>query len=124
MTPPNVKTITTVELVERFVSIAVDQDKALFDENNTKFNRLYRQMDDVTNELKSRPNDQRSVLLALYNHPNVQVRLKAVLATLDMSCELAREALRKTANSPQFPDQAAGALAALWRLDGKPPART
>jgi len=104
MTPPSLKAMATAELVERFVSIAVDQDKAIFDEDNAKFNRLYGQMDDVTRQLKSRPKDQRSRLISLYTHPNVQVRLKAAVATLDISCEAARVVLQKIANSPQFPD--------------------
>jgi ABC-type uncharacterized transport system ATPase subunit len=46
--------MTVPELVERFVAIAVDQDRALFDDEIAKFNRLYDQMEEVRNELKSR----------------------------------------------------------------------
>ena len=54
MTRFNVKTMTSrCELVERFVAIALDQDKALFNDEITKFNKLYGQMDAIGNELKS-----------------------------------------------------------------------
>jgi hypothetical protein len=53
MTRFNVKTMTVNELVERFVTIALDQDKALFNDEIAKFNKLYGQMDTVRNELKA-----------------------------------------------------------------------
>ena len=40
MTGFNVKTITVNELVEQFVAIAVDQEKAIFDGDTAKFNQL------------------------------------------------------------------------------------
>ncbi len=42
-----------------------------------EINRLYWKIASVGNELKSRPGDQRAALLPLYNHKNMQVRLKA-----------------------------------------------
>jgi Domain of unknown function (DUF2019) len=122
MTRLNVKTMTTDELVERFIAIALDQDKALFNDETAKFNKLYAQMDVVRNELKSRPRDQRSALLPLYTHPNIQVRLKAALTTMEIAPEAAREVFQKIADSCHYP-QAADALAAIWRLDGRPLAR-
>lgn len=119
MTQCNVKTMTVKELVERFIAIAVGQDKAIFDEDNGKFNRLYDQMEKVRSELKSRPGDQRSALLPLYDHPNIQVRLKAASTTMDVAPEAARQVFQKIYDSRRYP-QAADALAALWRLDGKP----
>ncbi|MGB6536802.1 MAG: DUF2019 domain-containing protein [Xanthobacteraceae bacterium] len=119
MTRFNVKTMTVNELVERFVTIALDQDRALFNDEIAAFNKLYGQMDAVRNELKSRPGDQRSALLPLYTHPNIQVRLKAALSTMEFAPEAAREVLRTIADSRHYP-QAADALAAIWRLDGKP----
>jgi hypothetical protein len=111
--------MTVNELVERFIDIALDQDKALFNFEIAKFNKLYRQMDTVRNELKSRPGDQRSALLPLYAHPNIQVRLKAALTTMEVAPEAARKVLLKIVDSRRYP-QAADALAAIWRLDGRP----
>jgi hypothetical protein len=119
MTLSNVKKMTMDELVERFVAIAVAQDEAIFNDDNPKYNRLYRQMDDVRNELKSRPGDQRSALIPLYEHPNIQVRLKAALTTMEIDPVSAKRALQKIAKSRRYP-QAADALAAVLRLDGKP----
>jgi hypothetical protein len=82
--------LTGNELVERFASIALDQDKAIFNEDNRSYNRLFDQMEQVIDELKVRPGDQRSALLALYNNPNIQVRLKAALATMEVAPRAAR----------------------------------
>jgi cytochrome c oxidase assembly protein Cox11 len=120
MTRFNVKMMTVNELVERFVAIAVDQDKAIFNEDTAKFNRLYDKMEEVRNELKSRPGDQRSALLPLYTHTNIQVRLRAALTTMEVVPEAAREVFQKIANSRLYPQAAADALAAIWRLDGRP----
>lgn len=119
MTRFNVKTMTVNELVGRFVAIALDQDQALSNDEIATFNKLYSQMDTVRNELKSRPGDQRSALLPLYTHPNVQVRLKAALSTMEVAPEAAREVFQKIADTRRYP-QAADALAAIWRLDGWP----
>jgi hypothetical protein len=69
--------MTTNDLVERFAQIGVAQDRALLGGEITKFNRLFDQMSDVANELKSREGDQRRALMVLYYYPNIQVRLKA-----------------------------------------------
>ncbi len=84
------QSLTGNELVERFASIALDQDKAIFNEDNRSYNRLFDQMEQVIDELKVRPGDQRSALLALYNNPNIQVRLKAALATMEVAPRAAR----------------------------------
>lgn len=118
MTRVKVGTMTVNELVERFVAIALDQDKALFNDEIEKCNALYGEMDDVRNELKNRPGDQRSALLPLYTHSNIQVRLKAALTTMEVTPAAARAVFQKIADSRQYP-QAADALAAIWRLDGK-----
>lgn len=119
MTRLNVKAMAVSELVDCFVAIALDQDKALFNDQISKFNKLFDRMKDVTDELKSRPGDQRSALLPLYGHPNIQVRLKAASTTIDVAPEAARQVFQKIYDSRRYP-QAADALAALWRLDGKP----
>ena len=115
----NVKTMSVNELVERFVAIALDQDRALFNDEIAKCNKLYDQMDKVRNELKNRPGDRRSELLPLYSHPNIQVRLKAALTTIEIAPEAARKVFQKIADSRRYP-QATDALAAIWRLDGRP----
>ena len=116
MKQPNLDKTSVDQLVERFVQICVAQDNALLGNELGKFNQLFAQMRAVTDELKRRPGDQRSALLALYQHPNPQVRLKAVKATLAVAPETARAALQAIADSKQYP-QAGEAGMSLWNLD-------
>jgi hypothetical protein len=82
--------MTTVELVDRFAIICVKQDQALFENEIAEFNRLYDQMAEIRDELKARHGDQRSALLALFDHQNLQVRLQAAKATLAVAPVAAR----------------------------------
>lgn len=95
--------MTTDQLVDRFMEIALNQDDALLAENYTEVNSLYDQLKEVEEELKSRPGDQRTALLRLYEHPNAQVRVKAIKATLAAAPELARRALEELAASREYP---------------------
>jgi hypothetical protein len=112
----NIKDMPVPELVDRFAEIALQQDKALFADDIKKFNLLYRQMDDVRNELQARSGDQRRALLKLFDHPNLQVRLKAAVTTLVVAPDAAREELRNISNSRRQP-QAADAGMLLRGLD-------
>jgi len=108
--------LTVAELVDRFAAICVEQNKALFEDNIAKFNRLYDQMAKVRDELKVRPGDQRSALLALFDHSDIQVRLQAARATLAVALEESRRMIETIAASPQQP-QAGDAGMTLWNLD-------
>jgi len=77
-------------------------------------------MEEVGKELKSRPGDQSQALLPLYAHANTQVRLRAELATLENESGAARKVLEVIANSRRYPEAAADALAAIWKLGGRP----
>jgi enoyl reductase-like protein len=114
--PDKLQDMTVEQLVERFVAIALDQDKALFRREHAKFNRLFDQMEAVESELKARDGDQRRVLLNLYNHPNTQVRVKAVKATLAVAPEAALRRLKEIAESRQYP-QAGEAGMSLFNLE-------
>src|SRR3954468_3623552 len=91
------------DLVERFAEIVVAQDRALLGRETTKFNRLFRQMMDVANELKSREGDQRRLLLQLFDFPNMQVRLQAAKLTLAVAPVEARRLLQIIADSNWMP---------------------
>jgi Domain of unknown function (DUF2019) len=95
--------MTVEQLVERFTAITLDQDQALLTHQYAKFNRLFDEMRAVANELKARQGDQRRALLPLYDHPNAQVRLKAVKATLAVAPEAARRMLSVIAESREYP---------------------
>jgi hypothetical protein len=110
------------ELVKRFVAYALDQEKALLRNDVAQSNLLFRKMETLESELKSRAGDQRHKLLVLLSHDNVQVRLKAAEATLALAPELARRVLEAISNSGAFPQagHAGMALDALERGIFKP----
>src|SRR6266851_2831876 len=99
--------MTVEQLVDRFTAIALEQDRAVRIDDNTKFKRLFWQMEAVEEELKGREGDQRRALLRLYHHPRAQVRMKAAIATL---------ALESISDSHDFP-QAGDAGMTLVMLD-------
>lgn len=107
--------MTEEQLVDRFADIALAQDEALLDDENAKYNRLYDKMEDVRQELKLRPGDQRRAILPLLQHENAQVRLKAALTTLAIAPEAARHALQIISDRHEYPQaiDARGMLRAL-----------
>jgi len=104
------------DLVDRFAKIVVAQDQALLAGELSKFNRLFRQMMDVANELKGREGDQRRLLLQLFEFPNMQVRLQAAKLTLAVAPVEARHLLQTIADSNWMP-QAGDAGMSLSNLD-------
>jgi hypothetical protein len=116
MKKPNLREMSVDQLVERFTAIALDQDKALLRNEYAKFNRLFERMEEVEGELRARGGDERRALLRLYDHPNAQVRLKAVKATLAVAPERARRMLEVIAESGEFP-QAGEAGMSLVNLE-------
>ena len=107
---------TVDELVETFVSLCIAQDRELLRGDVPAINRLFDQIEAVKQELKSRPGDQRSALVPLYQHDNMQVRLKAAKATLAVAPGAARKALMEIQASGWQP-QAGDAGMSLWNLD-------
>jgi predicted restriction endonuclease len=116
MTSVDLRRMTVNQLVERFTEIALAQDEALLMDEIAKFNRLFDQMEAVKAELKGRDGDQRRMLLRLYNHRNIQVRLKAAKATLAVAPEAARRVIQQIADSREYP-QAGDAGMTLVNLD-------
>lgn len=112
----NLNGLSIEQLLERFTAIALRQHDAIEADDNAKYARLYRQMDAVENELKSRNNDERRVLLCLLDHPSAQVRLMAAISTLAVAPRAARAALRKISDRNEYP-QAADARGMLRDLD-------
>jgi len=110
------KAMSIDQLVERFVAIAVEEDDAHLAWQVALLNRLFWQLAAVQEELKSRDGDQRRVLVALYDHPNMQVRLKAAKATLAIAPQEARAVLQKLAELKNY-SQALDAGMSLWNLD-------
>lgn len=107
---------TTSDLVRLFAEICVVQDEASLGGEIAKFNRLFKRMMEVSNELKSRDGDQRSELIALFSHPNMQVRVQAAKLTLAVAPVEARAQLQAIADSQWFP-QAGDAGMSLLNLE-------
>lgn len=112
----DLQTMTVVELVERFTALGVGQFEAELSSNIPKNNRLLLQMRDVTEELKRRPGDQRSALLPLFDHTNIQVRLMAARLTIAIAPAAARQVLQDIIESRRQP-QALDAGMALRNID-------
>lgn len=111
-----IEEMSAAELVDRFTEICLEQDQALLYSGTSRFNRIYREMVAVRDELKSRPGDQREALLALYEHENAQVRLQAARASFAVAPEAARGLIENIANSRKFP-QAGDAGMTLVNLE-------
>lgn len=99
--------MTTEQLVQLFADLAVQQDAALLYRAQREVNRIFWKLEEIKSELGARPGDQRSALLQLYDHKNMQVRVKAAKATLAIAPEAARaqlEAIRASGWQPQALD--------------------
>ena len=108
--------MSVTELVERFAALSVAQYQAEIQGDIARQNKFIKQGWAVVDELKSRSGDQRSALLPLYDHPNVQVRLNAARLTLAVAPSVAREIIQAIADSRQYP-QAGDAGMCLWALE-------
>jgi cytochrome c oxidase assembly protein Cox11 len=108
--------MTTEQLVKLFADLAVQQDAALLYRAQREVNRIFWKLEEIKDELKSRPGDQRSALLQLYDHKNMQVRLKAAKATLAVAPQAARTQLEEIGSSGWQP-QALDAGMSLGELD-------
>lgn len=110
------KAMTVDQLVDRFAEIGVAQDQALLYDEHKKFNRLFSDMNEVDQELRRRGLETRLALTRLYDHPNMQVRLKAAKRTLGVAPEAARKIIQAIYDSKWYP-QAGEAGMTLWNLD-------
>lgn len=104
------------ELVDRFVSIALAQDRAMLIGSNTEFNRLYKQMEQISERLKTFEGDARRFLVQLHNHPNAQVRLTSAIETLALEPIDSRRVLQSISDRNEYP-QAANARGMMLALD-------
>jgi uncharacterized protein DUF2019 len=116
MNPLALKDLSLDQLLQRFVDLALDQDRALLEGDIPSLNALGEALHAMSIEMKSREGDQRRALLRLYDHPNIEVRLTAAKATLAVAPEMARRAIQAIAESGEYP-QAAYARMALSSLD-------
>lgn len=111
--------MTIPQLVESFAAAALAQDRAELVGETKEFPRLMQIIAALQQELKSREGDQRHALLALYDHPNAEVRLQAAMATLVAAPAEARKLLRTIWESNRFPQAADAGMTLAWLEDGR-----
>ena len=116
MKPRSLHELSVPELIERFTTACLGEFQAELESDIAKQNRFVRQSMGVADELKNRPGDQRSALIKLYDHPNVQVRLNAARLTLAVAPAAARAVIQVIKDSKQYP-QAMDAGMCLWTIE-------
>ncbi|KQZ01670.1 hypothetical protein ASD45_13005 [Pseudolabrys sp. Root1462] len=116
MTRTKLASMSVPQLVELFTAIGLNQYTARMGDDIAKYNRLFDEMTLVVGELQRRAGDQRSALIKLYDHPNIQVRLAAAKKTLALAPSQARQLIEAVAGSGQ-PVYAGDAGMCLWALD-------
>lgn len=104
MRKSKIETLSSEELVGKFIEIATEHGEAIAALDTKTANRLFDRESRVVRELRARPGDHRRRLFALYRHPNFQVRLNAVRRTFALNRAEAEAQLREigeTAPEPQ-----------------------
>jgi hypothetical protein len=97
MTKAVLAALSADELMSQFESLALRQHTANYEDDTPTFNKVYWRMDKIVNELRSRPGDQRRVLLPLLGHANAWVRYKAAANTIMVAPQEARRVLDELA---------------------------
>lgn len=108
--------MSTVELTKMFAGFAIQQYDHILIGEIKQINRYYDKMKAIELELKSRPGDQRSVLMALYDNPNPNVKVKAAKATLAIAPTAARQVLETVAATCYGPEKLEAGMS-LTNLD-------
>ena len=99
----DLKKLTTEELFERYVAIGEAEEDAVLYDDTPGYNQLFRKEQDVVDELQRRPGDQRRLLLGLYDHENLWIRLSAVKNSLAFAPEEGRRILQAIRESKRQP---------------------
>ena len=95
--------LAVAELVQGFLSTAFAQYDAERRSEIAKYNRLYRYINEIRDELKRREGDQRRALLPFLDHPNAQVRLMVANSLLTIVPDRAKKALEVVRDSRIVP---------------------
>lgn len=100
----DLKKLTPDELLERYVAIGLaEEDAVLYDDSSSHYNKLFRKEQAVVDEMQSRPGDQRRLLLTLYDHESVWLRLSAVKNSLVFAPDEGRQVLASIVESRRQP---------------------
>lgn len=104
------------EIIRRFEQLCIEQYDATERDELARVNRLVWRVHALEMELKSRPGDQRRLLMRLFGHPNMQVRLSAARANLAVDYPAARREMQAIVDSKWYP-QAGDAGISLENID-------
>lgn len=106
------------DLVEEFLRISLAQYEAVEKGEIHKYNRLVKKIPNIKQLLKGMPGDQRQLLLGLYAHHNIFVRLQSAQVTKDIAPSAAKRIFEEVMASRIYP-YAADAAESLRNLEGK-----
>lgn len=90
-------------LIEEFIDVLVKQEKVAAEDKIALYNRYFAIKNAIVNELKSRPGDERRLLVPLLTHNSYAVRYFAAVATLTIAPQEAIQTLEVLAYSLQYP---------------------
>lgn len=116
MTTAQYTKMSVPELVREFDQLCIAQYHSLEREEISQYNRRYRRVENIKNELKSRDGDQRRALQVFFGQGNLQTRYMAAHANLAVDYDKARRELEIIAATKWYP-QAADAGMTLENLD-------
>lgn len=108
--------MTVAELVAKFEEICVEMDRRLELHHFARYNKLFKEMMSVADDLRNREPDQRMALVPLYRHRNPEVRFHASAETLKINPTEARAVLQRMSDRNEYP-QAADARGLMRGLD-------
>lgn len=114
----NLSLLSNESLASRFETLCLEQHRSLDREEIAAYNRRYKHIDAIIEELKSRSNDERRVLQKFYQHRNSQVALTAAYANLAIDYEGARRTIEEIADSGDFPQAGDAGMASAFLDDG------
>lgn len=118
MNERGISEMDVADLVERYVQLSLQQKAAADVWKVAEVNRLFDQIHRIGDELGRRPGDQRSVLIKLFAHPNLDVQFNAATSVMSIAPVEARRQMQAIADSKQYP-VAGRAGMYLLMLDGK-----
>lgn len=110
--------ISPNDLVDEFLRISLAQYAAIENSEIQKYNKLFFKIDEIETLLKNMPGDQRRMILALYTHENIFVRLQSALMTKEIAPSAAKRVFEEVEASRIYP-YSADAAQALRNLNGE-----
>jgi hypothetical protein len=106
-------------LVDRYRQVGIAQHDAADNLENARYNRLFDEKVAIETELKSRPGDERRLVLQFYGHEVMQLRFNAARATLAVAPAEARAELERIRETKHYPQAAKAGLALEYLEEGR-----